>query len=901
MSSVYAQIKEMKISELISGYTEVKRNGSEHIALCPFHADTKPSLTISNTKGIFHCFSCGATGDNLEFVKKWFGVGKDEAIKNIASLFNLTETNLSTSYKKPQVNKNSTNQEHDIIYSKFCPHRIEPGDSISIYSRNNKTHNVSTPIMTHHFLDDDGNILGIEVRIMKPTGKITPIIRYGTVNGKETWIYKGFDGVPPLYNAHLLKDDPISLVLVEGAKCADALTGLGIPALTWSNGVNYVDKVDFSKLAGRNVYLWPDNDAPGKICMDKVGNRLIELKSNVRMVHIPNDLPAKYDAADMMQDGATYENILEFIKNNQKPFFTPKNDEVNDILDEKNENEYAEKKEQGPKDPNKPPFRILGYNETTFYYMAHDSSQITELSPASHTAQNLLMLANLEYWQSQYEGARSSFNVLMAANALMQQAKYVGLFNANKVRGRGAWIDNGRVIIHEGEEALVDGVRTELHKIKSNYIYHADYKFNMLKGADATDEDSGKLLDICNRLGWERKISGELLAGWIAISAVCGALKWRPHIWITGPAGAGKSTIMDSIIHKIIGDIAVKVDGSTTEAAIRGTIRRDARPVIFDEAENEDKKSETRMDAVIALMRAGSSGGEISKGSSNHKVHNFTVRSCFCLASINTAIKHAADESRLTKLTLIKNNAPNAQKTFRELEIDIVRWIDDDFSSRMINRSINNINVLLENAKTFSEAASIVMASRRIGDQIGTLLAGAHLCKTIKVVTYQEAYDIVKNINWDEHVNEDRLDDNMEMIIELFNHNLKIQYKANTSTGDRSVGQALSILAKIADKEELEKWDENDIVQKLRVLGILITEVDGEKRVMFAINSPGMAKALKNTKYANDIRGNLKKSKGAVLHNATKYFSSGVNCRGFHFPISMLGEIKPGDDEEEET
>ena len=56
----------IKITDIAKKY-ELKVKGS--MALCPFHDDKTPSLSLSNKKGLFHCFGCGVKGDLITFVK----------------------------------------------------------------------------------------------------------------------------------------------------------------------------------------------------------------------------------------------------------------------------------------------------------------------------------------------------------------------------------------------------------------------------------------------------------------------------------------------------------------------------------------------------------------------------------------------------------------------------------------------------------------------------------------------------------------------------------------------------------------------------------------------------------------------------------------------------------------
>lgn len=88
-----AYIPEEKIDEIksqidivsvISDYIELKQSGSNFIGLCPFHNEKTPSFTVSNEKGIFHCFGCGEGGDAITFIMKKNGLSYPEAIRFLA-------------------------------------------------------------------------------------------------------------------------------------------------------------------------------------------------------------------------------------------------------------------------------------------------------------------------------------------------------------------------------------------------------------------------------------------------------------------------------------------------------------------------------------------------------------------------------------------------------------------------------------------------------------------------------------------------------------------------------------------------------------------------------------------------------------------------------------------------
>lgn len=68
------------VSEVIrkSG-VELTPNGREFKACCPFHEEKTPSFTVSDDKGFYYCFGCGATGDSIAYVMDFYNVKFKEA------------------------------------------------------------------------------------------------------------------------------------------------------------------------------------------------------------------------------------------------------------------------------------------------------------------------------------------------------------------------------------------------------------------------------------------------------------------------------------------------------------------------------------------------------------------------------------------------------------------------------------------------------------------------------------------------------------------------------------------------------------------------------------------------------------------------------------------------------
>ncbi len=73
---------------------EVKRKGRHLVASCPFHEEEEASFTITPSKGLYHCFGCGAAGDVIGFVTKHDKVSFPEALESLARRAGLDLTKL---------------------------------------------------------------------------------------------------------------------------------------------------------------------------------------------------------------------------------------------------------------------------------------------------------------------------------------------------------------------------------------------------------------------------------------------------------------------------------------------------------------------------------------------------------------------------------------------------------------------------------------------------------------------------------------------------------------------------------------------------------------------------------------------------------------------------------------
>jgi DNA primase len=70
--------------ELISEVTKVKRSGRTFMAVCPFHQEKTPSMSVDRARGLYHCFGCGKGGDVFTFIQETQGIDFGDAVEMLA-------------------------------------------------------------------------------------------------------------------------------------------------------------------------------------------------------------------------------------------------------------------------------------------------------------------------------------------------------------------------------------------------------------------------------------------------------------------------------------------------------------------------------------------------------------------------------------------------------------------------------------------------------------------------------------------------------------------------------------------------------------------------------------------------------------------------------------------------
>jgi putative DNA primase/helicase len=530
-------------------------------------------------------------------------------------------------------------------------------------------------------------------------------------------------------------------------------------------------------------------------------------------------------------------------------------------------------------------FTCLGFDLDAFYYQPHRTGQVVRLSRSSHTGTNLVALAPLGYWEALYPG-KSGPNWTAAASDLFEQQAAVGIYSPERIRGRGAWWDGGRSVLHLGDRLFVNGEdRSITDRLKdSTYLYQ---RLSSLQGpGDAQpllDTEAFQLAEIAQRFHWEVPASGLLLAGWVTLAPICGAISWRPHVWLTAAAGSGKSAILDRYVTPLLGDMGLIVAGNTTEPGIRQALRADALPVVFDEAESNERTDQQRMQAILGLARVASSESKAHtlKGTPEGDTQRFTIRSMFLMSSIATSLKQGADRSRFAQLTL--RNPSELPKEARlahweALDRDLDRFISEEIGRRLQARTLSLIPVIRASIRVFTRVAAERFDSQRLGDQYGTLLAGAWSLHSSEVVTTEQAQQLIDQNNWEPYSQATEVPDERRCIQRILQHQVRVE-------GEKTVTRSIGELVELALHREHDFHIEASLAQSTLGRNGIKAE---EGSVVISNNAEAIAAILRDTAWSNCWPTVLTRLPGATKAGSIYFKGAGATSRAVRIPLDAI-------------
>lgn len=769
-------LRNVDIVDVVREYVQLKKDGRTYKGLCPYpdHHEKTPSFDVDPNKQIYACFGCGRTGDAIAFLTETQNMGFHDACRKLG-----------------------WNDESEIILQDAIPpselstiRHPEYGNAIELYP----------------FRNYEGQLLGYTARFQKPDGKkqVLPYT-YKYDGDGYGWHFKSWNAPRPMYGLDRLRNAH-TVAIFEGEKTADHAHRLighqGYACLSWVGGSSAAKYVDFSPIELFPKVYCPDNDTPGEKVARIICDLLIQQQN--ADVRLCEPVGGK-KGADVADTDWNADQLIDYVSSGAKyaPIQAPDYSELMQAPahlavgggDKQEGNQY---------------FRCLGFEtvdgQSVFHFFTSRSSSLISLSASKMTSTNLLQLAPLKFWELNFMGTAKEFNVKGAQDWLIENGYQVGMFNVSKIRGRGAWIDKGDVVLHSGEYLIVNGQMCRLTDYQTQFVYDRAHSLQFPTCTPATSHQAVQFLELSKRLRWERPLDAYLLVGWCVIAPVCGALNWRPHIWVTGPKGSGKSWVFSQMVVPMLGEAVLNIEGNTSEAGIRQSLQHDAIPVVYDEAEGETKQAAERIQTVLGLARSASSenGAAMLKGSAGGESKSYKIRSCFAFASITVQAKQQSDRSRISVLSLRKPDAkedPNKRKAeWESFQRDHISVVTPDFVKAIQSRTITLLPTILKNIKAFTAAAAVELGEQRSGDQVGAMLAGAFALTSDKEITFDQALEWIRKQDWTEEKNNQQTEDEKSLLARILEEKIMAE-DSNGVKHTRRIGELVDV-ATLRDKDD---------------------------------------------------------------------------------------------------
>lgn len=323
----------VNIVDVISSYIPLTPKGKNYFGVCPFHDDTNPSMSVSPSRQIYKCFSCGATGTVFKFIMDYENISFMEAVKKVADLGGVA-VNIGTVHKKK--NHTELHQIYDLSL-KFYINNLNTANGKEareyLYKRNISEDVIKefqiglalkkdtlSKILTKKFKVEDvlkSGLVGknnynyydlFYERIMFPLYDLdgNPVAYSGRIynrqdnskyfNTVETEIFKKGE---LLYNYHRAKEPARrknQIIIMEGFMDVIRAYTIGIKNVVATMGTAVTDvQAHLIKRMGKDVILCFDGDEAGAKATMSCSNELLKIGVTPKVIRLEDNLdPDEY-------------------------------------------------------------------------------------------------------------------------------------------------------------------------------------------------------------------------------------------------------------------------------------------------------------------------------------------------------------------------------------------------------------------------------------------------------------------------------------------------------------------------------------------------------------------------------------------------------------------------------
>lgn len=357
-------IDSANILEVVSDFVTLRKRGVNYVGLCPFHDEKTPSFSVSPSKGICKCFSCGKGGSAVHFIMEHEQLSYYEALKYLAKKYNIEIEERELSDEEKQIKSdwesmlivNSFAQEYfsnilfqhsegrsvglayfhergfrdDIIHKFALGYSLEQRDALAIEAKKRgykEEYLLKTGLCLegqNGYISDrfrgrvifpvfslSGKVLAFGGRVLKKSDKLA---KY--VNSPESEVYHKSNVLYGIYQAKqsIVKND--NCFLVEGYTDVLSMHQAGVENVVASSGTSLTPgQIRLIHRFTNNITVIYDGDAAGIKASLRGIDLILKEGMNIKVVLLPDG-----DDPDSFAKKQSASSFTEYIKNHEVDF-----------------------------------------------------------------------------------------------------------------------------------------------------------------------------------------------------------------------------------------------------------------------------------------------------------------------------------------------------------------------------------------------------------------------------------------------------------------------------------------------------------------------------------------------------------------------------------------------------
>lgn len=451
-----------------------------------------------------------------------------------------------------------------------------------------------------------------------------------------------------------------------------------------------------------------------------------------------------------------------------------------------------------------------------------------------------------ENWYEENEKGQDVFNHKSLASNIISDCQAMGPYSSTQERRTGVWkMADGQLVINSDTLWRPDG-STLTHGIIDNHVYPVSVNIGFDAGTlVASDDQVQRVLQSFRSLKWTTPMAGEMLLGWFGVAVLASAVKRRPHVLLTGPAGCGKSTMLEQV-RWLLGSLASSCTGGQTLMGLNQLVQEQpAKAIVIDEFEADPRNDKCKQTFEAARSSYSLQEGDegIVRGTPGGQAKCYRLSSPFIAAGISPGKMEPADRTRWTILESqkLESGTDSAEALMTEEEATVL-------GKSLARLMVQRWEIFQGTCRQMRASVVAAGGDGRIADTMGTLLAAYWSLTNAFVASPRDASALIEAAGLQARIEAHEVSDEKECLEALLTK--VVPFRMNV--GRHIVSRNLSVAEAIRSVAD-DPTGQFELVNRLAQLGMRVT-FNGGKWRLFIVNSPThseLRRLFSGTKWAH--------------------------------------------------